>query len=288
MGYTFPVVAAALWAATLLLPTTADRLRGALGLPAFLLGAASVPHLPAFQGPSPSVWISAALLLLGPAMLLLASWRARELLHPVIALGSVVAAAAALAAAWPVLRQGGVLPAIATAGAIGLGAWSAWLAGALSGLGRVIRRRDAGLAATGRRRVVHLLVAAALGTQLAALAWPLWVLSWQPIGVGAGLLALGWAAAAGRPRLALAAAALAASFAAVDQLNPGWIALAAAALAPRSRPWFIAGLAPVGAYLAIPVLLGAEALLTVLLVAFATVLLAVLAGREAAAPAESR
>lgn len=290
MGYAFAVASAAIWVATLLLPTTADRLRGALGLPAFLLGVASVPYLPGFQGPSLTVWISAGLLLLGPALLLRATWRSRALLHPGLALVSGLAAVAALLAAWPIIRQGGALPAFATAGAIGLGACTLWLLGALSGLGRMVRRLDARRPAPGGRypAAVLLLVSAAIGIWLAALAWPLWILSWQPIGVGAALIWLAWAAAAGRPRLALAAAALAAAFCSVYQLDAGWLMLAIAALGDRSRPWIMVGLAPIAAYLAIPILLSAEALLTVLIVACATFLLAVLAERETTAPAESR
>jgi hypothetical protein len=67
MNSLVPVAFAAMAAAALLLPTAADRWRAAFGLPAFLLGVASIPHLPDFQGPSLTVWISAGLLALGPA-----------------------------------------------------------------------------------------------------------------------------------------------------------------------------------------------------------------------------
>ncbi len=279
MTYAFPVASAAMWVATLLLPTTTDRLRGALGFPAFLLGIASVPYLPGFRGPSLTVWISAALLLLGPGMLLLAVWGARRLLHPLVAAVSLLAGTAAVVAAWPTLRQGGVLPAVLTAGAIGLGAWLAWLVGSMVGLGRLVRRLGARLPAPRGRHpwAVLVLAAGAMGVRLAAVVWPLWVLSWQPVGVGVGVLCLAWAAATGRPRLALAAAALAAAFSSIDQLDAGWLLLTVAALADRNRAWVMVALAPFGLYLALPVLLGAEVVFTVLLMWLGTILLAVLA-----------
>ncbi|HEX5004136.1 MAG TPA: hypothetical protein VFV65_02415 [Gemmatimonadales bacterium] len=146
----FPIAFAALEAAAMLLPTGADRFRGALGLPALALGVASLPFLPNFRGPSLTVWISAALLLLGPAMLLLATWNARARLGwrnpavPVVA----VAVGLSVTAAWPTLTQGGVLPALLTAGALGLGTLLDWMIGAALGAGRAVRRLDARL---GRR-----------------------------------------------------------------------------------------------------------------------------------------
>lgn len=171
-----PAAFAALVAAALLLPAGADRCRGALGLPAWMLGVASLPYLPDFRGPSLTVWISAALLLLGPALLVLATWRARARLrwhHPAI-LVVIAAMATALVAAWPTLEKGGVLPAVLTAGAIGLGAWLDWLIGAAIGLGRFVRRTDARLgprdaSADSRTAWIAALVVVAIAVGLRAL-----------------------------------------------------------------------------------------------------------------------
>ena len=105
MTYLLPGAFAAMLVAALVLPTTADRLRGALGLPAYVLGAASLPFLPGFRGPSLTVWISAALLLLGPAMLLVAAGRAAEPLrrHRGRLLLVLLGVGAGVAAAWPTL-----------------------------------------------------------------------------------------------------------------------------------------------------------------------------------------
>ncbi len=109
-----PVAYATMVLAALLLPTPVDRFRGALGIPPFLLGAASIPLLPDFHGPSLTVWISGALLLLGPGLLALAAWRGRTRLHvgDVAPWACLLAVAAGLAAAWPTLDKGGVLPAV--------------------------------------------------------------------------------------------------------------------------------------------------------------------------------
>lgn len=64
MTYIVPVAFATMVVSALLLPTRADRFRGALGIPAFVLGVASIPFLPAFRGPSLTVWISGGLLVL--------------------------------------------------------------------------------------------------------------------------------------------------------------------------------------------------------------------------------
>ncbi|MEZ4413685.1 MAG: hypothetical protein R2910_11925 [Gemmatimonadales bacterium] len=279
-----PVAYATMMLAALLLPTPVDRFRGAFGLPAFLLGVASLPYLPDFRGPSLTVWISGALLLLGPALLALAAWRARSRLtlrHPApwLALAGVTAG---LAAAWPTLDRGGPLPAALTAGVLGFGSLLVWMVGEVLGVGRALRWLDHHLPALRGRQSwgTPLFLVAALLFHLAWYRWPLWVLSWQPSGVGIAVLGLAWAAATRRPSLALAAVAFATSFAAPETgLGgwTGWIALAIAALGDRSRPRVIAVISAFGAYLVWPVLLGEEVLLTVLLTAAAAALLAQLA-----------
>ena len=286
MTYLVSAAYAALLVASLLLPTASDRLRGALGLPAFVLGAASLPYLPEFRGPSLTVWISAALLLLGPAMLLVAAWQARSRLRPRVSLLVVVslAAAAAGVAAWPTLILGGVLPALVTAGALGMGGWFVWLLGSASGIGRVVRWLDARMPTLPYRHSwgVLLLVTGAMAFRVGGLIWPLWVLSWQPVAVGLGVLSAWWAVPTGRASLALAGAAFAAAFSSVDGLAGAWLVLCVAALADRTRPRVTAMVAAGAAYFALPSLLGAEVVFTVLLACAATMLLGVLSSRSAA------
>jgi len=118
-----------------------------------------------------------------------------------------------------------------------------------------------------------------MGARLAWAASPLWVLSWQPFGVGMGVVCLGWAVATGRARLALAAAALAAAWSGAEPFDPAWLILAGAVLVPGDRHRLQAAIAALGAWLAMPSLLAAEVLFTVLLVAFATAMLAALAAQ---------
>jgi len=273
-----PVACATMLLAALLLPTPADRFRGALGLPAFLLGIASLPFLPDFRGPSLTVWISGAFLVLGPALLALAAWRARSRLttqHPALWL-VLSGVAAGLAAAWPTLDRGGALPAALTAGALGFGCLLAWMVAERLGLGRGVRWLDDRIPAWRGRYSwgTPLFVVAALLFHLAWFRWPLWVLSWQPSGVGIAVLGLGWAAAVRRPSLALAALAMAATLVQPEAIIGGWLVLSAAALGNQSRPRAIALGAALGAYLVWPVLLEQEVLFTVLLTAAATALLA--------------
>jgi hypothetical protein len=288
--YILPAAFAAMVIAALFLPTSADRFRGALGLPAFLLGVASLPSLPAFRGPSLTVWISAALLLLGPALLLLAAWHARlTLRHP----ASWIAGAAALvavAAAWPTLRLGGVFPALLTAGALGMGGLLVWMLATLVGVGRAVRWLDTRLPAL-RGRYTWGTVILVVGAMLIWVAWlaePLMVLSWQPIGVGVGVLAAWWAIGTRRTPLALAGAALAASFAISGGVVSGWLLLVVAALTNRMRPRVAAVAAAAGGWLITPALLGSEVLFTVLIAAAATALLGGLASDLAEATTPSR
>jgi hypothetical protein len=153
MNSLVPVAFAAMAAAALLLPTTADRWRAAFGLPAFLLGVASIPHLPEFQGPSLTVWISAGLLALGPALLALATWQARArfgrgAVAPWVVL---IAVGVGCAAATPIIARGGTIPALLTAGALGLGFLLAWLVAETLGAGRAVRWLDARLPSIHRR-----------------------------------------------------------------------------------------------------------------------------------------
>ena len=188
MTYLVPCALAAMLVAALALPTTADRLRGALGLPPYVLGAASLPFLPGFRGPSLTVWISAALLLLGPAMLLVAAGRAAEPLrrHRGRLLLVLLGVGAGVAAAWPTLDAGGVFPGLVTTAAVASACLLAWMVASALGLGRGVRWLDARIPsrATGYSWGTPLLAAAAMAVYLAFLARPLWVLSWQPIGVG--------------------------------------------------------------------------------------------------------
>ena len=283
MSYLVPAAIAAMVVAALLLPTAADRLRASLGLPAFVLGVASVPHLPEFHGPSLAVWISGGLLLLGPALLLLAAWKARIRITPPGVVGAIalLASAAGVAAAWPTLDKGGAFPALLSAGALGLDALLLWLVGTALGIGRAVRWLDAKLPTLHYRHSwgVLALVAAALSFRVGGLIWPLWVLSWQPIGVGVGVLCAWWAAATGRASLLLAAVALGVAFCSVDRMEAGWFLLCAAALADSTRPRVVAAVAAFGAYLAVPTLLASEVLFTVLFVLAATMLLGVLSVR---------
>lgn len=292
MTYLVPAAYAALLVASLLLPTASDRLRGALGLPAFALGAASLPYLPEFRGPSLTVWISAALLLLGPAMLLVAAWQARTRLHPRAALLVIVplAAGVAVTAAWPTLVLGGILPALVTAGALGMGAWFAWLLGSASGIGRVVRSLDARMPTLPSQHSwgVLLLVAGAVAFRVGGLTWPLWVLSWQPVAVALGVICAWWSVATGRASLALAGAAFAGSFSTTAGFVGGWVLFAVAAMADRTPPRVMAILAATAAWLAAPELLAAEVLYTVLLAWAATMLLGGLSTRIAAEKLPSR
>jgi len=292
VAYLMPAAFAAMVAAALLLPTTADRLRASVGLPAFLLGLASVPYLPAFRGPVLGVWISGALLLLGPALLVLATWRARTRIGSRRAVGAVavLASAAGVAAAWPTLDKGGVFAAAVAAGALGLDVLLFWLVGTALGIGRAVRWLDAKLPTLPSRHGwgVLALVAAALSVRVGGLIWPLWVLSWQPIGVGVGVLCAWWAAATGRASLLLAGVALGAAFCSVDRMEGGWFLLCAAALADSKRPGLVAAVAAFGAYLAVPTLLASEVLFTVLFTLAGTMLLGVLADQRAEEEPSSR
>jgi hypothetical protein len=120
------------------------------------------------------------------------------------------------------------------------------------------------------------------------LLWPLWVLSWQPVGVGLGVLAAWWAVATGRASLALAGAAFAAAFSSVDGFGGAWLVLCVAALADWSRPRVTAAVAAGAGYFAVPSLLDAEVVFTVLLTCAATMLLGVLLSRGAAEELPSR
>jgi hypothetical protein len=110
---------------------------------------------------------------------------------------------------------------------------------------------------------------------------PLWLLSWQPIGVGIGLLGVCWAAGTGRAPLALAAVAFAATFTAPEATLGGWLVLAAAAMGNQGRPHVVALAAAFGAYLVWPALLDQEVVFTVLLTAGITALLGQLAWQAA-------
>ena len=281
MTYLLPAAFAAMLVAALLLPSTADRLRGALGLPAFALGAASLPFLPGFRGPSVTVWISAALLLLGPAMLLVAAWRGGLSLrrHPAILLMVLVGAGAGLAAAWPTLDSGGVFPGLVTAAALASACLLAWMVSSALGIGRGVRWLDARIPSRpgGYSWGTPLLAAGAIAVYLAFLARPLWVLSWQPIGVGVAVLAAWWAAATGRAQMAAASVAVAAAFCTVEPVPTGWLALLTGALVYRTHPRIAAVAIAAGGYLAAPALLDAEVLFTVLLAGAASALVAVLA-----------
>ncbi len=283
-----PVAFAALVLAAMLLPSRADRFRGALGLPACALGAASAPLLGDLRGPDPALWISTGMLLLGPAALLLAAWRARPRLHTglITAPAAALAAVLALLAAWPLLRLGGALPALLSAGAIAFGAAFLYLGASALGAGRPVRwvaerlPWSRGGAPWGTRALIALVLV--LG--MASLRWSLWLRLWQPVGFGVGALLAWCAVALRRPALALAAVGLATCFVAPDLARVSWVGLAATALMVRPTPWVAAALAGAFGYVALPGLLDGEVLLTVVLVGAATALLAVLA-EEARLPA---
>jgi hypothetical protein len=283
--YLLPAAFAAMTLAALRLPEVAARWRGALGLPAFALGAASLPYLADIRGPELTVWISAALLLLGPAVLLLEAVRQRARLRD-SHLGTsllLLSVAAALVAAWPALRLGGVVPALLVAGALALACQFAWLAAEALGLGRALRW-------LGGRTPVHppagvlpgVLVAGALACRLAWYVSPLWVQLLQPVGVGLGVLAA-WSAVPGaRWTLALAGASLASAWSLPEVSHGAWIVLGVAALGGQGRPRATAALAAAGWYLATAPLLGAEVVFNVLLTGAATAQLAMFASRAGA------
>lgn len=292
MTYILPVAFAAMVLVALLLPSSADRVWGALGLPAFALGAASVPFLPQFRSPNPTLWISAALLLLAPAMLVLAAWRARARLSPrgpvlLLVLASV---GAALVAVWPTLRLGGVLPAVLTTGALALGCLFVWMVASQAGLGRGLRWLDTRLPAPrGASSWGTLgLVTGAIVVNLGWALWPLWIQSWQPIGVGLGVLAAWWAVAIARVPLALAGAGFAACFGGPEVARGAWVLLGAAVVADRIPARLAAAAAAAGGYLIAPSVLGAEVVFTVLLAGAATALLAALASATPTGRAASR
>lgn len=280
MEVPFPPAFAAMALAALLLPSAPTRLRGGLGLPAYALGAASMPFLADVRGPDVALWVSAALLLLGPALLLLAAWRARlhhQLPLLVVAIGAAIAG---LAAAWPTLRLGGIIPAALTAGAIALGGLFLWMLGSALGVGRAVRRLDARLSLSrGDWPWGALIVtAAALLIGTAALKWPLWIELWQSVGVAVGVLLTWWAVGTGRAPLGLAGAAFACAFTAPELAYSSWLLLGVAAMAVRSMPRAAGAVAAAGGYLGVRALLSGEVLYTVLLVGAATALLGALAG----------
>ncbi|HRZ10738.1 MAG TPA: hypothetical protein P5319_12715 [Gemmatimonadales bacterium] len=281
MTYLMPAAFAAMLVAALALPTTADRLRGALGLPAYALGAASLPYLPGFRGPSVTVWISAALLLLGPVMLLVAAWRAGEPLRrhwgPLLVV--LLGVAAGCTAAWPTLDSGGVFPGLVTTAAVASACLLIWMVSSALSLGRGVRWLDARIPSRpgGYSWGTPLLAAGTMAVYLAYLARPLWVLSWQPIGVGVAVLAAWWAAATGRAPMAAASVAFAAAFCTVEAVPAGWLFLLTGALAYRTHPRVAAVAIAAGGLLTAPALLDAEVLFTVLLTGAATALVAVLA-----------
>lgn len=278
MTVLLPSAFAAMLVAAWLLPSSPDRLRGALGLPAYVLGAASLPFLPGFPGPSVTVWISAALLLLGPAMLLAAAWRGGGALRQRRAALTAVllAGCTGLAAAWPTLRFGGVLPGLVTTAALASASLLAWMLASTLGLGRGLRWLDARLPTRrgGHSWMIPVLGIATVAVYLAFLVWPLWILSWQPIGVGLAVLSAWWAAATARAPMAVASGALAAAFCTVDAVPAGWLALLTGALAYRTHPRLSAAAIAAGGYLAAPSMLDAEVLFTVLLTGAASALIA--------------
>lgn len=288
MTYLVPAAYATMVVAALLLPSAPDRARGALGLPVFLLGMSSLPYVPGFRGPSLTVWISGALLLLGPVLLASAVWRARSRLdrrHPA-AWVLLAGVAAGVAAAWPTLHQGGAFAASVAAAALAVDCWLLWLVGEALRVGRGVRWLDRRLprGTWAWSRGTILWIVAAILLHGAWIVWPLWVLSWQPIGVGLAVVGVAWAAATRRPALALAAIAFATSFTAPESTLGGWggwMVLTAGALGPPSRPRLIALVSALGAYLAWPALFGQEVVFTVLLTAAVTALLAQLASPHA-------
>lgn len=289
MEMAFPAAFAAMALAALLLPGASSRLCGGFGLPAYALGAASIPFLADLRGPDLALWVSAALLLLGPSLLLLAAWRAplpRRIPPLVLA---IAAAGAAVAAAWPTLRLGGILPAMLTAGAIALSGLFLWMLGSTLGVGRAVRWLEERfpMSRTESPWGAHIVAAAALLVGTAALKWPLWIELWQSVGVAIGVLLAWWAVATRRAPLGLAGAAFACAFAAPEWAYGAWLLLAVAALSVRSTPRAASVVAAAGGYLGARALLSGEVFYTVLLVGAATALLGALAGvtsTEAPAP----
>jgi hypothetical protein len=146
--FLFPLAFALTALGALLLPTPADRLRGSLGLPALALGAASVRHLAGVSGPEPTLWVSAALLLLGPLLLLAAGWRARTRLAlrgPTVA-AMLLSALVTAFAAWPTIHAGGVPPVLLAVPALACYALLNWVIVKGVGLGRAVRWLDARIA----------------------------------------------------------------------------------------------------------------------------------------------
>lgn len=275
----FPAAFAALALAALLLPGGSNQLRGGLGLPAFALGAASIPFLADLRGPDLALWVSAGLLLLGPSLLLLAAGRARLTPRNPVLLVVVAAAAAAVAVAWPSLRLGGIVPALLTTGALALGGLFLWMLGAALGAGRAVRWLDARLPLSRGESPwgARVVAAAALLIGTAAVKWPLWIELWQSVGVAVGVLCAWWAPATRRAPLALAGAALACAFAAPEWAYGSWLLLAVAALTVRPMPRAASVLAAAGGYLGVRALLSGEVLYTVLVVGAGTALLGALA-----------
>jgi len=266
------------------MPGRASRLRAATGLPPFLLGMASLPFLQDLHGPSPTLWISAALLLLGPVALLCEAWRSRTAMRqrPLILALVVGAAGVGVTVSWPLLQLGGFVPALLTTGALVLSATFLWLAAGAVGLGRAVRALDAQIPAPGQGSTygTYLLICAATAVGLAALRWPLWVQLWQPVGIGVGAWAAWWAVATRRSALALAGAAFAAAFLDLGSSYSAWVTLGMAALVVERVRWLGAVLAVSWGFAIAGPLLGAEAVWTVLLAAAGSALLAGLAREE--------
>ncbi len=145
-----------------------------------------------------------------------------------------------------------------------------------TGLGRAVRWLDERIPALRGRYSwgTLMFVVAAVLFHLAWFRWPLWVLSWQPIGVGVAVLGVAWAVATGRVPLALAALAFAATFVAPEATIGGWIVLAAAAIGDPGRPRVLALAAAFGAWLVWPALLDQEVVFSVLLTGASAALLA--------------
>ena len=163
-----------------------------------------------------------------------------------------------------------------------------WLAAGASGLGRAVRLVDAKIPAPrqGPSYTTYLLVAAALVFGILVRQWPLWILLWQPIGVGLGVCAAWWAVATRRPALALAGAAFTAAFLPPEFTYSAWGGLGVAALMVTGRyRSFAVALAIVAFYVITGPLLDAEAVWTVLLAGAGSALLAALAEEGAAGSA---
>ena len=291
MNLILPLAFAAMAFAALLLPTAADRLRGGLGLPAFALGAASIPFLADIRGPELTLWVSAALLLLGPALLLLATWRARlNWRKPAVPL-VFASTAAALFAAWPILRVGGVVPAVLTTGALAFSGLFLWMLGERIGVGRAVRWLDARLPAThGKaRRVPSSSWAGRSSWHWRGSPRPFW--SWSSgnrSALGVGVVVSWWTVATRRAPVAFAAASFATAFTAPETALGAWLLLGWAALLDRTHPRITAVAGSAGGYLGVRALLSGEVLYTVLLVGAATALLGALAAAPSAESSASR